>query len=390
MRQLCALLVVLLSGSWSFAGGPTLKEARQRLLKGNYAEARELYTALAKEAKHHVPATIGLSRAMESEGDYDEAMKTIETAVKELPRNADLLGRRAELLYLRGRWDEAEKTAAAALAIKEDHFPARWVQGQVYRDRGEIDKADEEFRWFVRTYTQRANADMEITDPDDLITVGLAGSERARWHQLAEQFRFILNEIYAETVKQDKDFWWGEYYAGRLYLEKYNKADAGKSFDRALVINARAAEVLASKGIIAFQRFDIKDAELYAQQALKINPSLTEALRLQADGRWPASRLLSTHRGSTMPLPTWSRKSRSTIRRRPFSTTNSPNASKSAAVTTWPRSIWNCRSSCSRSCRGLPTPSACCTCGSARKTRPRRSSKRRSRMTPSTSASATR
>jgi tetratricopeptide (TPR) repeat protein len=283
MQRFLAVFVVLGAVSSTLAGGPTLKEARQRLLRGNYAEARELYTALIKDARQRVPATIGLSRAMESEGEYDQAQTTIDTALKDLPRNADLLGRRAELLYLRGRWNDAEKAAATALAIQEDHFPARWVLGQVYRDRGEVDKADEEFRWFVRTYTQRSNNDMEITDPDELITIGQAGCERARWHNLSDQFRFILNEVFAETVKQDKDFWWGDYHSGRLYLEKYNKADANRAFDRALVINPRAAEVLVSKGIAAFQRLDIKDAELYAQQALKINPSLTEALRLQAD-----------------------------------------------------------------------------------------------------------
>src|SRR5262249_40428613 len=153
----------------------------------------------------------------------------------------------------------------------------------IYRDRGETDKADEEFRWFVRTYTQRANNDQEITDPETLYLIGLAGVERARHHNLADQFEFILNEVWGEAVKRDKDFWWAEYAKGLLFQEKYNKAGANSALDRALIINPRAAEALTAKGQAALQRFETTDAELYAEQALKINPRLSEALRLRAD-----------------------------------------------------------------------------------------------------------
>src|SRR5262249_10733503 len=98
-----------------------------------------------------------------------------------------------------------------------------------------------------------------------------------------DQFRFILNEVWTEAVKQDKDFWPAEYESGRLLQEKYNKAGAARSFDKALALNARAAEGYAHEGFAARQRFGIKDAELAAQQALKISPRLTDALRLQAD-----------------------------------------------------------------------------------------------------------
>jgi tetratricopeptide (TPR) repeat protein len=283
MKYLYSLLVVAVTLHPLHAGG-TLKEARIRLLRGNYAEAQEIYTELAKNDKTRVEATIGLSQALESEGNYDEALTAVEKVLKTLPDNADLLARRGELLYLRGRWDEAEKSARQALAKNGEHFPARWVLGQVLRDRGELGKADDEFRWFVKTYTKRSNDDMEITDPDLLHLVGLAGSERARTdYRLKDQFQFILDDIYAESVKKDKDFWWGEYEAGRLFLDKFNKAAADRAFDKALVINPRAADVLACKGLAAMLRLELKDAEQYADQALLINPRLPTALRLKAD-----------------------------------------------------------------------------------------------------------
>ena len=235
----------------------------------------------------------------------------------------------------------------------KDHFLAHWVLGQVLRDRGQLTKADEQFLWFINTYSKRSEDDMEITDPELLRLVGLAAAERARWYHLTEQFKFILKDVYAESVKHDKIFWWGEYEAGRLFLEKYNKADAEKALDRALIINPRAAEALACKGILAMQRLELTEAEHYADRALAINPRLTMALRLKADiflfggditqamqqlgqgpGRQsarrgdagPRRRLLARHQEQEEGL----RRSRQggrgrTIRRRPFSTTIWPS-----------------------------------------------------------------
>jgi tetratricopeptide (TPR) repeat protein len=283
MRYAVGGVLVLCGFSPLLADAPTLAEARQRLLRGNYAEARELYTQLARQAPNRARAAVGLGRAWQSEGEYDKAQQVLDAALKDSPSNADLLAARAELLYFRGRWDEALKSAAQAIRADEENFLARWIQAQIDRDRGELNSADNDLRWFVRTYTTRSNNDKDITDPDQLLLVGLAGLERARWHNLTDQFDFILNEVFAEAGKRDKDFWWADYHAGRLFLEKYNHASAMKAFDRALVKNPRAAEVLASKGLAALQRFEMKDAEEFAEEALRVNPRLPEARRLKSD-----------------------------------------------------------------------------------------------------------
>ena len=107
MRYLyaCWLLVgpAVLAGS----AGPTLQEARQRWLHGNYEEARALYEALARDPGQKAAAAIGLSRAWQSQGEYDKALAAIDSALQERSRNAALHARRAELLHLRGRWEDA-------------------------------------------------------------------------------------------------------------------------------------------------------------------------------------------------------------------------------------------------------------------------------------------
>src|SRR5438309_1352552 len=116
-NSLCAALFLLGCTLPTFAEEPTLKQARQRWLHGNYDEARDLYEKLSKDAKQAVAATIGLSRVLQSKGEYAKALETVQAAGKANPKSADLHGREAELLYLQGRWDDAEKAGDATLAL---------------------------------------------------------------------------------------------------------------------------------------------------------------------------------------------------------------------------------------------------------------------------------
>src|SRR5262249_11914565 len=176
-----AVLVVLGVALSARTAEPTLKEARQRWLKGNYEEARTQYEALIKDPKFKATAAVGISRVHQSLGEYEKGLSVVATALKDDGKNADLQARHAEVLHLIGRWDKAEKAAHLALAVNPKHFLARWVLAQLYADRGELKKAETEFRWFVRTYSERSNNDDDIKDPDELLIVGLAGTEHARW-----------------------------------------------------------------------------------------------------------------------------------------------------------------------------------------------------------------
>jgi len=274
MKHLAALTLVALLGPAVHAGG-SLKEARKLWLQGNYAEAQEMYADLGKDSA----AVIGLSKAHQSQGQYDKAQQVVEKALKLFARPpADLLARHAELLYLQGQWNEAEKAAEAAIAASADSFLGHWVLAQVLRDKGEIKSADDEYRWFVRAYN-----DKEITDPDNLLLVGLASLERARLHHLHDQFQVVIDDLFNEALKKDKDYWPAAYEKGRIFLERHDKKDAYTAFEKALTINPQAAEVLAAKAEMAAMGLEMTDAAEFADEALKINPNLTAALRIMAD-----------------------------------------------------------------------------------------------------------
>src|SRR5438874_1971507 len=104
-------LALLVAGAvaGSAADAPSLKDARLRWLKGDYEESLAVYEDLAKDPKVKTAAVVGQSRALESVGEYDKALDAVEAALKDAPKEAALLARQAELLYLRGRWDDAGK-----------------------------------------------------------------------------------------------------------------------------------------------------------------------------------------------------------------------------------------------------------------------------------------
>lgn len=280
--RVLAVLVLAICPLWATADDVRLIEARTRWLKGNGAEAKERYAALAGEPKHAVAAALGLSRVAEATGEYDAALKYVDEAIQTHDA-AELHARRAELLYARGRWEDATVSVDKALKLNDEQFTARWVQAQLLRDRGEDEKADAAYRWFVRAYVARNRANQDIKDPEQLLIVGMAGAENARRHNLTDQYRFILNEVYADALRAEPSYWPAELQAGLLLLEKYNKPQALAAFDKALAINPRAAAAFVGKGRIALQHFELAEADEMANRALAINPRLPEAVALSID-----------------------------------------------------------------------------------------------------------
>jgi len=307
MRTAVRFAACLLAAGFAFAPafaepkkwtpGP-FAEARQRLLRGNYDEARAAFEDLAKkDAKLKPQAVVGIAETHRQVGDSQKALELLNEAVKATPDNPDLLAARSDLLFEMGNWDDANKDADAAIAKNDKQMLARWTKARFFRDTGRLDEADAAMRWFVKYYSSRSNADDDITNPDELLLVAHAGAENARWHNLSKQFAFILNEVISDAIKADADFWPAEVLAGNLLLEKYNRPDANEAFDKALKINPKAADALAGRGMVSLTRFEVKDADAFADQALKINSKHPVALRVKADvhliaGDWPAAEKL--------------------------------------------------------------------------------------------------
>src|SRR5689334_8167997 len=103
---------------------PALK---QRIQRGNYAEAATGYRGLLKEPKPEVAAFVGLAACRRAEGDYAEALETLDAGLKAHPDDPTILSHRADLHFALGKWDEAAKDADAAIKKQDANFLARWV-----------------------------------------------------------------------------------------------------------------------------------------------------------------------------------------------------------------------------------------------------------------------
>ncbi len=266
-------------------------DADERLHKGNYDEARELYAELAKkDAKLKPGAAVGTAETFRLAGEHTKAMETLDAAVKDAPKSADALAARGDLLYELGKWDDAEKDVDAALADQADNARARWVKACLLRERGKLDYAKEAFRWLVRFYNGK-----DTFTADEFYYIGLGAAEFARWTNNSKQFSFIVNTLVKDALKEDASLWVAEQLAGELLLEKYNRPDAVDAFDAALKINPKAADPQVGKAHAAMVKFDLKDADAFADLALKQNPRHTAALRVKADiqliaGDFPAAK----------------------------------------------------------------------------------------------------
>ena len=94
-----------------------------------------------------------------------------------------------------------------------------------------------------------------------------------RYEDANEQFRALIKQ---EPKNPEYRVRWG-----RLFLERFNPADADNLFNEALEINKDYASAYLGKAMVAAANFGSKAVE-YAETAAKLDPKLTEARELLA------------------------------------------------------------------------------------------------------------
>ena len=255
-----------------------LDEARRLYLRGNYAEAEEKYAALAETSP--VPVAIGRARCQLAVGKIDQAIATLQEARKQHGDSPGILSRLAEIEFQRGKYEAAKTYVDATLKIAPENLSARWIDAELHRVAGELDKAEKECEWFIDFYNEKQES---IKDPDDLRMIGLAAAQHARWTQNHEQFSFLVNELFPDAIVLNGNYWPAHLEAGLLFLEKFNEADAARSFQAALKLNGNAADVHAALAKMALQNADLAKAKVSTDRALEINPSHLPARLLKAD-----------------------------------------------------------------------------------------------------------
>ena len=270
------VLLVCLTGR---ADAHDLASARKLLMSGKYAEALEAYTGLSKDRP--LESVLGAARCRRAVGELDAAKSGLREALKAISDRAQaarLHGELADLALEQGDLAQADEHSRAAIAGQDDELAGRWVQAELHRLKGQLEEANEAYRWFVTYYNDRDTSDAEA-----LRWIGLAAAQYARWNRLTDQFHFLVNELYVDALRLEPDFWPAHHETGRLFLEKYNEADAVKALKAALALNPQSATTYVALAELAIQNFELGEAKKSLDQALAINPNLLEAHLVQAD-----------------------------------------------------------------------------------------------------------
>jgi tetratricopeptide (TPR) repeat protein len=104
------------------------------------------------------PIHVHIDRAFqqEEEGQYEAALRTMDEVIAANPGNPEALGRKAQLLYNQGKFDEAENTLQQALDINPNYPFGLLLRGLFRRSEGEIAGALLLFRRAAEVYDPQA------------------------------------------------------------------------------------------------------------------------------------------------------------------------------------------------------------------------------------------
>ncbi len=239
--------------------------ARTALLSGDYQRALVIYRALATQPEAEESVRWGLVRALRETGAYREA----EMAARQFVQaDSSWLVPLAELVWLQGRRDEADRLFRAGLAIGGPTALRSGASlGWLLLERGDQEEAERLFAGVIRLDPGRG------ASADDLLA--LARAFEGLGARDANRFRDALR-VYDEAIAADPENDVARIALGRMFLARFNRPDALESFEGILQRNPHHPEALLGKALVAREEGRGEGPALLTQ-ALEVNPRLVGA-----------------------------------------------------------------------------------------------------------------
>ena len=233
------------------------------MLAGSYAAASEIFRQA--DGLDRIDGLIGASRALVMMGNYLEAENLVAEAIEgDAYADFPLLSTQlAEIKRMTGQSRAALDILQQAIGGNAEPPVRSLVQyGSLLKFTGQ----QEQWRQVLDRVVQRYNAGL-VFSSEDVAMVALASWLLGNFHDANSLFdeatRANPNNLEAHTLWAD------------LFLEKYNAADAERSYQDALDVNARYVPALV--GIA-----QVVGDERSLQRALAINPNSVQALETYA------------------------------------------------------------------------------------------------------------
>ena len=266
--------VVLLFGGLVESSFASLEDAEAALRGGRYEDAISAF----EDASVATPTPRlykGWIEALRLTGQYDDGLVRVDAFLQKEPASVELENTRGELLYERGRVNEARAAFEKAIAGRgRDSLDAELNLAILLYDEGDVADALRRFDRFIDVYNQSSTLGAE-----ELTAVGVA----CRYLGVTnpELYRDALKAL-DEAKAKDPSSLGPTILAGALFLEKYNSPDASKSFGEALAVNPNHPEALL--GLAKVKAFDgSPEALTLTEKVLEVNPSYVLARAFLAE-----------------------------------------------------------------------------------------------------------
>ncbi len=246
------------------------QDGHDALRTGKYQEAIALLSKVPASDSDWVSAQRDLIRAYAAIGKYDDAENAARRAVA-AKNGTHLWNSLGEVLLVRGKRAPAESAFVRAEAEHaSDSLTAALNLAVLRYDRGERDRAMKEFDRFIDIYNASAGANLSS---EELAAVGTAVEYLgANDPQL---FKDAL-KAYDRAISEDPSNADAKVKLGELFLEKYNFADAQKTFEDVLQTNPKDPRALLG----AARRLENDGqagGDSLLRAALEVNPDYVEA-----------------------------------------------------------------------------------------------------------------
>ncbi|WP_395687187.1 tetratricopeptide repeat protein [Caenimonas koreensis] len=196
---------------------------------------------------------LNLSRPLEAQRKWDEAVQVARRAIELLPESIDMRHRLGEVLLQAGRLEEAEQAFRAAIAVAPTYAPS-WLQlGQVLGRRSQLEEAEKAHRKAV---------DLGLVSAEALHGLGVALQRLRKFDEAEAMFRRAIdtNADFAPAING----------IGTCHLRRGEFAQAETALRRALEIEPRDIYTLNNLSMVLSDTGRRDEAETLLRRALDI------------------------------------------------------------------------------------------------------------------------
>ena len=290
-------LLSLLPAAHAISEDSFLDQAQTALQQGNYEAARELFDLASEEDRFS--AVVGANRIRMITGDYSGAEQSLRQSLATFDKNETIHSQLAELLTLTGRSGEALQILEPFIAEQIASVRSLVQFGKILTLHGRRSEAEPYYLQAISYYDRGL-----VFAAEDIAWVAVACRELERFHD--------ANNLFREAARLDPENIEIHQLWGDLFREKYNIAEARRSYtdilrqnenhvpalvgmaiieggqaahallDNALEINPRSEPALVARAALLNEDERYDEAAQYLERALQINPESIDAMAMLA------------------------------------------------------------------------------------------------------------